>query len=92
MTFPALTSQPLAISQPIHLHRSICRFHLITSAGEMSGNQPHGWGTMVYKNGLCYEGSWSHGKEHGWGTISDPDDWTMYEGASAAVVVVFSIA
>ena len=44
---------------------------------------PHGLGTIVYGNGLLYEGSFQAGKEHGRGILSDQDDIVLYQGEVA---------
>ncbi|MEY8428269.1 protein kinase [Lachnospiraceae bacterium 46-15] len=33
--------------------------------GEVSNQQPHGWGAQFYENGDHYEGEFSNGKQHG---------------------------
>ena len=38
--------------------------------GEWADGQPHGTGSMEYKNGDRYEGQWLNGKRHGTGVIA----------------------
>ncbi|MBR2406471.1 MAG: hypothetical protein IKB04_09630 [Clostridia bacterium] len=64
---------------------------VFTEAGEYSGDRvgdvPHGVGTMTYKDGSVYRGSWRDGKRHGhgeyrWSNRTYVGDWCddMIEG------------
>lgn len=48
--------------------------------GEILHGLPHGRGTLVYPNGLMFEGNWANGRESGWGFLSSADDEPLWAG------------
>ena len=38
-----------------------------------------GFGTLIARNGICYQGDWVNGQRHGWGIFTKPDGY-RYEG------------
>ena len=48
--------------------------------GEVLNGVPHGRGTLVYPNGLMFEGSWNAGRETGWGVLCGADDEPIWAG------------
>ncbi|MCH1436922.1 MAG: hypothetical protein L7U70_02400 [Flavobacteriales bacterium] len=52
--------------------------------GEVNQNEePHGQGTMFYKNGDKYVGAWEDGNRHGQGKMTNKNSVVIYEGAWA---------
>ncbi len=39
----------------------------VSYIGEFSQDEPHGFGTMLWKSGCCYEGNWEYGHRTGFG-------------------------